>query len=210
MFNFSVKIIKDNKYIILAVIVFVLVGVAFWQKWRPFKNIDLFEVDCEDQNDKCDRKRGKHVKLSNKYKIDPIIDKEHLDIENAFIKLISTINKNKNQNKMNTLIESDFQNLLIIVKKHWDTEEKLFKIGSANNNTGGHPCVDFEIQQHQLEHNKAIQAIEDLQKNYQENPNKTLQDVKELRKNIHKHILEKDVPHFKHWIKSKYTDKLNV
>jgi len=161
-------------------------------------------------NSKSQIGRGKRVKLPRKYKIDPIIDKEHLDIENAFIKLILTINKNKNQNKMNTLIDSDFQNLLTIVKKHWATEEKLFEIGSANNNTGGHPYVDFEIQQHQLEHNEAIQAIEDLQKKYQENPNKTLHDVKELRKNIHKHILEKDMPHFKHWIKPKYTDKLNV
>ncbi len=49
MFNISVKTIKDNKYIVLAVIVLALVGVALWQKWGPFKNVDLFEEDYEDQ-----------------------------------------------------------------------------------------------------------------------------------------------------------------
>ena len=49
MFNISVKTIKDNKYIVLAVIVLALVGVAFWQKWGPFKNVDFFEEDYEDQ-----------------------------------------------------------------------------------------------------------------------------------------------------------------
>lgn len=49
MFNFSVKTIKDNKYIILAVIVLALVGVAFWAKMGPFKDMELFEEDYEDQ-----------------------------------------------------------------------------------------------------------------------------------------------------------------
>ena len=85
-----------------------------------------------------------------------IIDEEHNDIDLAFDHLLKT------------------------VKKHWNTEDKLFEKGFEKM-PENHSSVRKQIEEHKQAHAASIAAIETM------------------RGSIHKHIKEYDVPHF-HWL----------
>ena len=87
-----------------------------------------------------------------------IIDNEHQDIVNAI---------------------DNLHNLFI---KHWQTEDKFFKIG-LNNLPNNHKNVKNDIQKHTQQHQNFINKI------------------KQMKLEILKHITHYDIPHF-HWLQN--------
>jgi hypothetical protein len=139
---------------------------------------------------------------SDKYsfvKINDELDNEHIAMFDALAELRLLYQSKSADDELQKSVDKIYN----LSKKHWDTEDRYFKVGSYHQ-SGGHNDTAQNINEHIAAHNNNLDRIANLKQLISQtksvDENKILGEIDAIVNIIHEHIQIMDAPHFMHWV----------